>query len=269
MKTPLTLVNGTSTGYGLGLMTGTWHGHDTLHHGGWVMGGNSEMLKVPAVGLDIVIMVNRSDVFAKLLGERVLEICLTADHEVPRELASRPAISGVFRAPRTGRVIQLYVRNGQQFASIDGMDIPVAADEAGTLRPAGIWHYLKLAIATCGDREHPSSLRFNSYGNVDELPRVAGVSEGAVIAGRYRSDEAGVTATLEQSAGNVRLSTAGPFGSTEQWLECLARGIWRARSSRASFLGGILFFDERSEGFEYSNSRTWKLTFRRERSAIR
>src|SRR5262249_53960691 len=73
MKTPETLANGFSTGYGLGLFLGSRNGVDVVYHGGTVMGGNSQLLKAPAAGLDLVIMSNRADVSAGELGERVLD----------------------------------------------------------------------------------------------------------------------------------------------------------------------------------------------------
>ena len=54
LKSSQTLRNGTSTGYGLGLVNGEYRGIATLSHGGGVLGGNSQMLKVlAAAALDV------------------------------------------------------------------------------------------------------------------------------------------------------------------------------------------------------------------------
>jgi CubicO group peptidase (beta-lactamase class C family) len=268
MKTPLTLPNDTSTGYGLGLMTGRYRGVDTLHHGGWVMGGNSEMLKVPAMGLDIVVIVNRSDVFAKLYALKILDACLPSLEPLQEPSRKAARLTGVFRSPATGRIIQLHPNEDGQLVSIDGMDLPCEPDDTGTLRPGGIWHYLKLVITPRGDAETPQSLRFESFGNVDELMRVSeiGMSEPEpdAILGHYRSVETATVAALFKDGQGVTLHTTGPFGSAVHSLERLAQGVWRARSSKASFLTGILSFEADCRGFDYSNSRTWALSFKRE-----
>ena len=62
LRLPQTLTNGTSTGYGLGLMSGQFEGLETIGHAGTVLGGTADMLKVESAGLDVVVLVNRGDV---------------------------------------------------------------------------------------------------------------------------------------------------------------------------------------------------------------
>jgi D-aminopeptidase len=68
LKSPLVLNNGTSTRYGLGLLPGRYRGVDTIGHPGGGLGGNAQMIKVPSVGLDIVVLSNRHDVSAIEFG---------------------------------------------------------------------------------------------------------------------------------------------------------------------------------------------------------
>ena len=48
-----------------------------IYHAGSVTGGNSQMLKVPAARLDvIVVMLNRRDIWGMRLTERILDACI-------------------------------------------------------------------------------------------------------------------------------------------------------------------------------------------------
>jgi len=48
-------------------------GFATLSHAGNVMGSSAQMLKVPAAGLDVTVMVNRHDVSAAVLADKILD----------------------------------------------------------------------------------------------------------------------------------------------------------------------------------------------------
>jgi CubicO group peptidase (beta-lactamase class C family) len=107
MRTAQTLPNGTSSGYGLGLYPAQpYRGIETLQHAGGSNGFNAQLLKVPAAGLDIVVMVNRDDQSAFDLGNRILDACLP-ELEAVHEPATTIAVNGAFRSPQTGRVVEL------------------------------------------------------------------------------------------------------------------------------------------------------------------
>jgi D-aminopeptidase len=272
MKAPQYLANGCSTGYGLGLMNRRHRGVATLGHAGNVMGSSAQMLKVPAAGLDVTVMVNRHDVSAAVLADKILDACLP-DLDPIKEVPVSPFATGIFRSPTSGRVIQLgasssaYVGNteARQIASIDGADLPLEHDGDEALRPAGILSYMKLAVTLIGDRQTPASIRFSDFGNHDELVAVAPATEADVgaIAGRYRSNSTATDAIISATADGPRLSTTGRFGSAQFALECLADRIWRAKSTSAMSWGGILSFDRDGRRFHFSSSRTTALPFRR------
>ena len=268
LKTPQTLANGASTGYGLGLMCGRYRGFETLFHPGGVSGGNSQMLKVPAAGLDIVVLVNRHDVQAMTLAEKILDACLP-DLEPIKTPSSDPFASGVFRSPTTGRVVQLFAKEGQQIASIDGTDMLVEPDDGGVLWPVGLFRHVKQAVTLAGGGAKPVSIRLSDFGNVDELVREKAAEEtnASVIAGRYRADRPATEAMILETEDGPRLLTAGRFGSAVYPLEYLADGIWRAKPIRVMFLGGILLFDGDGGAFHFSTFSTRTLTFRRDGAA--
>jgi CubicO group peptidase (beta-lactamase class C family) len=112
MRTPQKLTNGVPTDYGLGLVIERYRGVELVSHSGGGMGGNSMMIKVPAAGLDLIVFVNRGDVDAPVLADRVLDECLPGLDKVGKW--SRALASGTFRSPKSGRVIQLLAQDGRQ-----------------------------------------------------------------------------------------------------------------------------------------------------------
>jgi D-aminopeptidase len=270
MRTPLILANGTSTGYGMGLVLGAYRGIETLSHGGAANGGNTQMLKVPAAGLDVIVMVNRHDVFSNVLVDRILDACLP--DLMPVKVTNGLA-TGTFHSPATGRVIQLgrasphpWIETGRQVASIDGLDLTVEPDGEGVLWPSGGAEYLKLSLQLVGDPREPSAIRFSDFGNPDHLVRVQTRAEpdGKAIAGRYRSPGTGTEATILANDERIELITVGRFGSAKFKLVSLADGIWRATAAGPIPWGGVLTFDAENTLFRFSNNlRTRHLPFRR------
>ena len=255
--TPRVLANGTSTGYGLGLFIGSYRGLRTLHHPGGVMGGNSQMLKVPSVGLDVVIMVNRGDVLGIELVDEILAACLPGI-EPEREVPRIPCVTGVFQSAQTGRVVQLFARDERQMALIDGTEMPMQPDASGVLHSAGMFEHFQYSIAV-----RQGGLRLTHYGTTDELSPVDATSAARVeaIVGRYRSDTIGIEVTISVADGAPCMATAGRFGPAHYRLEHIAAHIWRARAPNPTPRDPVLSFDR--DGFRYTSDRTWTLPFRR------
>lgn len=265
MKAPQILANGTSTGYGLGLATGHYRGVETLTHpGGW-LGANAQMLKVPAAGLDIVVMVNRHDVSSTVLANKILDACLPG-LEPAEEGFNGPFFTGTFRSSRTHRVIRLLAKEGQQIVAVDGMDMSVYRDEDGVFRPMGLMGFLKQAVNLIGDPAQPASLCLDDYGNLDELAPAHATNKPDLrtICGRYCSDSTGAEATVFGMGDGWQLRTAGPFGSIVYDLESLADGIWQLKSTTsAAQWSGIVSFEGDGRQLRLSSWSNWALPFRR------
>jgi CubicO group peptidase (beta-lactamase class C family) len=269
LKTPQTLPNGTWTGYGLGLITGTYRGATTLSHSGGGLGSNAQMIKVPAAGLDIAIMVNRQDVLGISLANEIIDACLPGLDPVEKEKKSfmGPFATGVFRSPTTGRIVQLGVYNQQQILSLDGSDMPSGPDETGVLWPTGVFSTWRQGVVLVGNREKPEAVRLNDFGNCEDLVRVEQAEEPRAnsVVGHYRSESTGTEATISQTERGARLSTIGRFGKSSHELESLARGVWRSTVANPLMLPrtGILSFDEDGQTFRYFNATTRALAFKR------
>jgi CubicO group peptidase (beta-lactamase class C family) len=266
MKTPQLLTNGTSSDYGLGLFTGQHRGFETLYHSGGGNGSNAQMLKVPSAGLDIVLLGNRSDLSSVALGDKILDACLPVAESTAEAVGARTAVQGVFRSPSTSRVVQLFVRNAEQVMSVDGFDMPCAADAERVLRPVGPFTAWKMAVTLEGNGAEPESIRLSEFGNADRLfPQRVREPEGSKIIGRYRAATAGVVATVTMNEAGLRLQTETRLGLAAFELNYLADGIWRANASHPQVKppAAVVAFDAESAAFRFSNILTRNLRFER------
>lgn len=266
LKTPYTLRNGTSTGYAMGLMLGSHRGLETLSHPGGGMGGNAQMIKVPGIGLDVVIMINRHDVQSMQLAYQVIDACLP---ELPSDSATQtqPPLTGTFRSRHSGRTIQLYADTPgpmssagacavpTQTVSIDGFDLPYVWRSATELAPAPVWQFIKRTLTLVGPAGSPHALRLNDFGNVEEFSRTssADAQAAARLEGRYRSDSTGAEAIISRSgsAQDCHLLAIGRFGSTPYVMHCIAEGIWRACPATPMNLGGVVSVCDGVAGFDF------------------
>jgi D-aminopeptidase len=294
MKMPHTLSNGSSTGYGFGLIRGQYRGVEVIHHGGGWIGGNAQVMKVPAAGLDIVVIANRTDAFAPVLANQIVDVCLAGldpAGKVPDSPANTQAFAvfnvkrksdrpdagpdvavsndtfsrGVFRSSTTGRVVQLFANDGCQIVSIDGHDLPYVRGEEGILRPIPIWSFIKRIVTLRGDPANPSSVTLSDFGNRDELTRVntpRQVNIEAII-GRYWSDTTGTGILIDRKEDEVRMHARGRFGSMDYELSCLEEGVWRVNSAISIFLDSIITFDHDASALYLSSYNTRSLPFRR------
>jgi len=273
MKAPHVLANGTSTGYGLGLWAGKYRGADQVRHGGVGMGANSQMIKLPGAALDIVVMVNGHDLSAFTFGNHIIDACVSGLEPVKEEVKGK-LLTGVYVSKKTGRVVRLspaeratpVIKEGQQIATVDGIDIPVVISDDGNLHPTALLGpSSRLLVTPMGGGTEPGSLRLNEFGNIDEFVRQkASVQpDPRNFAGRYAHPATGTEATIYDTDNSVRLKTAGRFGATELELECLAEGYWRAKATTPMPWGGTLSFDSNGRSFLYHSDRTVGLRFLR------
>jgi hypothetical protein len=228
------------------------------------MGANSQLLKVPAAGLDIAVMVNRHDLSSEELANKILDACIS-DLDPNVDAPNRQFPSGSFQSAKSGRVIQLLRVKDQPTVSIDGWDLPYQVDDCGLLQPAGTFGFLKQAITVCGDPQVPTSIQFNDFGDVDQLSALSPVAVGALtdIAGLYRSESTGTQVSISHFDEGWQLKAVGRFGAADFRLEQLAGSVWRARSIGAMPWGGVLAFEHDGDAFRFSNYRTRALVFRR------
>src|SRR5579862_9019896 len=258
MTSPQRLRNGSSTGYGLGLLIGEYRGIQTISHGGTGMGSNSQLVRVPEAGLDVVVILNRDDVNGVLLANRVLDACLPRLKAPVESGAKSEPVSGSYRSEKTGRFIQLFARGHQQIVSINGIDVPFEWDQDDSLVPSPVASIFKQRVILEGNQSSPSAIRFIDFGSEDVLPMAPQPPEKDTqeLAGKYVSESTATEAFLSSSDGPL-LRTEGKFGRAEFKLENLSEGVWRAKSTSTWPWGGLVTLSKASELLKLTTNRNW------------
>src|SRR5207248_3155742 len=124
---------------------------------------------------------------------------------------SAPIIDGVFHSRQSGRVVQLFGQNGQQYVSIGGADYPVTMDERGTLRPSSPMDFLDWAVTVIGGSPNVEGIDLSEFGQTDQLIAVTAPqsSHEGLIVGRYRSESTGTAITISCLDNRFELSATG------------------------------------------------------------
>jgi CubicO group peptidase (beta-lactamase class C family) len=265
MKTPQRLVNGTVTAYGFGLVPSHYRGVETLSHPGGVIGGNSQMIKVPSVKLDIAIAVNRADANSIDLAYRVIDACLDGlEPAIPSPLAT--VAPGIFLSQRTGRIVEILAMGESRFVAVDaGMPMEIVPDRDQVWRLAPMFSLIKLFLEV-----KEGSLRFSDFGNEDVLERIDPAEAPlGPRAGEYRCEPIDVTAHLLEEGEQARLRARGRHGAAEYDLRPLTPHVWQAKSRQPfSPLAGVVTFEEGREGFVLTGDRMKRLCFEHVRACF-
>jgi CubicO group peptidase (beta-lactamase class C family) len=274
MLSPQILANGTASGYGLSLSLSTYRGVSVVHHAGGGRGGNSQMIKVLDPDMDVVVMSNRQDVVSGLLADQIIDTCVDG-LEPRKKTRGVSTLSGNFRSPSTGRIVQVADRSdlpsnigAQRIVVMDGTEVAFSADESGMLQPDGLASGMKWSIKPLPAATPLGSIEFDDYGEVDRLTLMrtsADTNPQQSMAGCYISGATGTQATVSVDGTLGSLETRGRFGSMEYQMTHVGEGVWRVHSPAAPSLGGMLTFREHDAAFEYSTYCNSRLLFRKAR----
>jgi len=266
MSTSQSLNDGMETGYGLGLFLNPYKHVAMISHSGLGLGSNSEMIRIPSAALDIIVLVNRSDISSTELAARILDDCLGIRSEPSPSDAK--LLTGLFRCANTGQVVRLYGREGLQMASIDGGEetrmVLTGDRELGHLPHA----CSPLAISWSEDDAEPGRLHYEEYGNRNELLRIPIEPDRnvVVIPGDYLAAGIGVclrVETCESNSDHKRVILTGRFGSRLYELERLGACVWRLIAADRTGWWGTLMVEPDGRSLVLKTPNTWKVTFRR------
>ncbi len=261
MKTPRDLSNGRSTGYGLGLISALYRGVPTIAHSGGVMGGNSQMIKVPGAGLNISVAANRTDVNSVELANRIIDACVEGLEPIGAAETGEKR-TGLFRSSRTGRLVELLEVEDKPFVSVDAaMPFPLKSNGNGGFELAPPVDFIKWGVAPS-----ETGLQFSDFGNEDDLDEVQRDAEAKIgaFAGVYRSAPFDATAEVSDGPDGARLRLTGRHGSHGYKLEPLTATIWKASSLGVfSAIGFAVTFDPESAGLVINANRAVGLRFAR------
>jgi CubicO group peptidase (beta-lactamase class C family) len=199
MITSAILVDGDSTGYGLGIATDVYRGARVVGHGGADAGYRSYLGRFPAHDLSVVVLCNAASANPTALARSVADLVIGERLEVPRAAsaarsASPPVrlepLAGVYVHPVTGAPVFITLRDGS---------LVVGRSQGPTLVPLG------------GNRfqvaGQPVALEFN--GGRELVQTVHGWPERRPIS-LFRRDEARFSPTeLQQFAGTYHSEELG------------------------------------------------------------
>jgi CubicO group peptidase (beta-lactamase class C family) len=263
MCEPYRLINGFSTGYGLGLIVGEYRGARTISHSGTLLGCSAQVLKVPHAALDIVMISNRHDVSSVAGVAAILDACLP-DLAV-RHTMDGFAPTGTFQSARTGRIVQVKGSNSAPVLSVNGWDVAAYWDAAGVLRPS--MSLYRWALTPLGDPHEPAAVSFNEFGHCDEFQRVAPSRDvkDPDIEGVYRCAALEIQLSIEATDAGITLRSERYAGSVIYALEPLAEDSWRAETVPPSAFGGVVRVAQDRRSLQFWSGRTWGLEFVRER----
>ncbi len=250
-----------SHGYGLGLIMDKHRGLDAVHHAGGVIGGACQMIKLPDVGLDIILMTNgRNALELYRLADAIIDACLP-DLPPPPQIDAPPAFSGVFHGRESGRVISLAEHEGQQLLALGGMMLPTRWGEDGTLRveiaPTD------LVVRPRSRRGEVVALDVVEFGVPEHLERVTPPAEAdaRALTGVYEAPGAGLTAQIALHEGGPVLTVTGRTCDLTYALRPLGPSLWEAVAAATLPVWMTLEFD--ADGFRATTGRTVRLAFKR------
>jgi CubicO group peptidase (beta-lactamase class C family) len=239
MHQPHRLASGRSTGYGLGLMVGTYRGAAIVHHAGMVFGGNSQFIRVPEAKLDISVAVNRGDLWAPGLANMIIDACVEGLDPVFTP-ASSENISGTFMSQTRKRLVTLLSVGDTHLMSVDGGQAVPVLPVADVLHLDPTMDFLQQSVRVNGN-----GIVFSDFGAEEILNAIdpaADITLGR-YAGSYRADSVDATITLMEDLGGVRAKMQGRHGEADYRLEPITADIWRIEQGIRASLAAIIAFE--------------------------
>lgn len=241
---PTQLRSGVVTGYGLGLQRDRYRGVETISHAGGVIGGNSEMITVPAFELDIAIMCNGALVSASQMARQVID-ALLEDHlqgGTPTLAASAPYphLFGTRYHGEDGLVFGFDDVGGMLGISMQlSPHTPALRDEGeslwGRFEDVGMGPFEirthDLKPGPDGNAPNALTVYEGGYPRIYQrvgtpVPDLADVGLGLV--GRYRSTDLDVDARVAFDGQALAMHWQGGYGSKKLLLEAISPTLFGA-----------------------------------------
>jgi CubicO group peptidase (beta-lactamase class C family) len=255
MRTPSRLNTNASTGYGLGLICSNHRGLEIVFHTGHVMGGNCQILKAPALDLDLVIMTNVDTIDARSVAGQILDACVEGLDPVVVHTGA-PVPLGKFFAAKSGRYLHLIEHEGGVALDFYGAKLPLKG-----LADGGWWLPANVSEGAI-IKANGQALEWTEYGAVEIFRPLAPARDGETveITGPYHCGEINAVAIVG-AGGCEKLQIRTPYGRAEYRLENQGAGFWTLHSESAGWSGFIERCGEKL--LLSSQQRTRRLIFER------
>ena len=263
MQAPTTLSSGSVLPYGFGLMRHPYRGVEVIHHAGGVIGGSSQMLTVPAHGLDIIIIANGAKVSPPALAYQVIDALLADELPEPPEerapLTAFPALLGQrYHAAATGAVISFVdVRGNLGLSWIGSPPVRLRQGEGRLWLSTQdlVISPLEIDSSEIDPELAPDTIALREGGQLRYFTRLPDTATCVAtlapqLCGDYRAPDLDATANIALQGGSLTLTIQGKHGSNFLYLHALSDDVMAVASSdqlsTSLGAGGILNIERRA-----------------------
>lgn len=227
-----TLASGEVSPYCFGLIRHPYRGVEVIHHNGAVLGGGSQMITVPAHGLDISIMTNGSAANPAAVAFKLIDLLLadqlplTAQEAVPRVAADAfPGLQGRhYHDPASGLLMRFGTVAGLLGVSVHGSHVLPLRKGIGHRVWIGVMETatssVEIDLSGVDAAQAPEALEVREGGELMRLrlvpetaPTAAALAPGLVgdfrsadldAGGQIEADDAGLSFTVQGRHGQLR-----------------------------------------------------------------
>jgi D-aminopeptidase len=283
MTTTAVLDNGLKTTYALGLNRHFYRGIEVLHHGGSLAGVGSQMLTVPAHGLDVIVMTNGALVNPVQMAWQVVD-ALLAEHlsgEAAPLVEAAPykhLFGARYHAP-SGMLYGFGDAGGKLgLTFLHSPPLPILRERGEfigfLMEEAGLGPLeIRLAdLAPGADGGAPDALEIRMTGTAerftrlpDSLPDTRKV--GQALTGRYRCEDVDADVTVAFEGEHLVLKIVAPGGHRAFALQALSDVVFGMTAQDPLMPGFHALTVERKSrrvtGLRVSSGRARKLAFAR------
>jgi CubicO group peptidase (beta-lactamase class C family) len=232
MLEPATLANGFLSVYGLGLYRHKYRSAEVVQHSGSVVGGNSQMITVPAHGLNIAIMINGALVSAQDLSLKIVDVVLgdaVLGDRAP-EIVKAERFKSLFAAryaSASGMIVGFSpVGDHLGIAYLGYEPAPVLRDEGEVLRVG--FEHAALGPVSFNVREltalpvAPETITYTDAGNEELLRKLPDKPPlprevAAPLVGGYISHDLAATATIALEGEDLILRLRGDYSGERRF----------------------------------------------------
>lgn len=242
MVEPARLPDGSVSGYALGLLSHAYRGVAVVHHGGSLSGVSSQIVTVPAHGLDIVIIANGALVNPVQMGWQVVDALLgphlhgEAPPMVPMQ--GYPHLQGARFHAATGMLLGFDDAGGQLGLRLfNSPPMPLLRDLGSCIglrvEETGFGPLLidKSQLAAGPGGQPPQEITVTEAGRSERfrlLPgtrEVEGATESSLL-GRYRSHDLGAWGEVARDGARLTFTLAAPGGGRAFDMQPLGGDVW-------------------------------------------
>lgn len=259
--------------YALGLFIDSYRGTPTIHHGGSVVGGNSQMLTAPDHALDIVILANGAPAASPMkLAEQVLDIVLAdqlAEVDPPTMAKEYESFLGDWWSPETGMVYNLFEEASELkggLCNVPGGFLLKSTSVNQVIMPP----FANGEIIFTHESADPEALWIRFGTETAKYTRLskeyAHASEfNAAALGDYYSHDCDGVARISLEGERILVRISGEYGYVESIATCVGEKVALMEPKSTEMGGwGALTFERDGDlmtNFRLSNWRTRNLEF--------